>query len=66
MGRPILKHIADVENELGELRVKIWRQQTSNREHWTSVVKDTMVVRGSLGQGLSKISEHLLIGSFKV
>jgi hypothetical protein len=37
MGRPRLKYIEYVEDDLRELKVKIWRKQESNREDWASV-----------------------------
>jgi hypothetical protein len=35
-----LKWLGDAENAFRELRVKRWRRKASNREEWTSVVKD--------------------------
>jgi hypothetical protein len=45
--------VSEAENDLRELNVKWWRQNASNKEEWTSVVKKVKVFRGPQNQGVS-------------
>jgi hypothetical protein len=38
-GRPRLRWINDVENDLRRLGVKRWRMKALDREEWTSIIK---------------------------
>jgi hypothetical protein len=46
MGRPSLRWLKDFEKELGETKVKIWRQKAVNREEWAVVTKVAKGLRG--------------------
>jgi hypothetical protein len=39
-GRPRLRWIDDVEDDLRELDVKRWRTETFEREEWASIIKE--------------------------
>ena len=39
-GRPRLRWINDVEDDLRKLGVKRWRTKASEREEWTSIIKE--------------------------
>jgi hypothetical protein len=39
-GRPRLRWINDVEDDLRELSVKRWRTKALEREEWASIIKD--------------------------
>jgi hypothetical protein len=39
-GRPRLRWINDVEDDLRELGVKRWRTKTLEREEWASIIKE--------------------------
>jgi hypothetical protein len=38
--------LEDVEEDLRELKVKIWRPKAVDREEWVSVIKEAKAVRG--------------------
>jgi hypothetical protein len=42
-----------VEEDLREMKVKIWRQKAVDREEWAFVVKEAKAVRGPYSQGFS-------------
>jgi hypothetical protein len=39
-----VKCLEDVENDLRELKLKIWREKGENTEKWASVVKEVKVL----------------------
>jgi hypothetical protein len=45
-GRPGLRWLEDVENDLGKMEVKIWRQGAVDREKRVSVIKEANALRG--------------------
>jgi hypothetical protein len=46
MGRPRLRWLEDVENDLREMKIKRWRQKAVGREEWVSVIKGAKALRG--------------------
>jgi hypothetical protein len=46
VGRRRLRSLEDAENDLRDLKVKRWRQESNTTETWTCVVKEAKVVRG--------------------
>jgi hypothetical protein len=46
VGRPRLRWLDDVENDLRVIKVKRWRKKAQNREERASVVKEAKVLRG--------------------
>jgi hypothetical protein len=45
-GRPRLRWLDDVENDLRVVKVKRWRKRAQTREEWASVIKEAEVLRG--------------------
>jgi hypothetical protein len=50
---PKLKWLADVEDDLRDLKVKIWRQRANNRAQLAYAVKDAKYLRGRFTQTVS-------------
>jgi hypothetical protein len=46
VGRPRLRWLNDVENDLRVMKVKRWRKKAQNREEWVSVIKEAKVLKG--------------------
>jgi hypothetical protein len=46
VGRPKLRWLDDMENDLRVMKVKSWRKRAQNREEWASVIKEAKVLRG--------------------
>jgi hypothetical protein len=47
VGRPRLRWLDDVENDLRVMKIKRWREKKAqNREEWTSVTKKAKVLKG--------------------
>jgi hypothetical protein len=44
VGRARLRWLEDEENDLQELKVKKWRQESNNTEEWTSALKEAKVL----------------------
>jgi hypothetical protein len=45
----------EVEDNLLELKVKIWSQKSNNREEWASILKQAMVLGGPHIQKISEL-----------
>jgi len=41
-----LRWLENVENDQPEMKVKVWREKSVDREEWASVIKDSKAVRG--------------------
>jgi hypothetical protein len=61
-----LRWLEDVEEDLHEMKVKIWRQKAVDREEWASVVKEAKAVRGPRSQGVSKYVSFRIIHNIPV
>ena len=46
-GRPRVRWLEYVEKDVGEMKVKRWRQKAVDREEWASVIKGAKAVIGS-------------------
>jgi hypothetical protein len=46
VGRPKLRWLDDVENNLRVMKIKRWRKKAQNREEWASVIKEANVLKG--------------------
>ena len=46
MERPRLGWLEDGENNLREVKVKMWRQKAVDRSEWASVIKEAKALRG--------------------
>jgi hypothetical protein len=44
MGRPRMRWLEEVENDLQEMDVKGWRQKAVDRKEWASVIKEAKTV----------------------
>jgi len=44
-----------------EMKVKRWWQKAVDREEWASIIKQTKVLRGPQSQGVSELSEHIIL-----
>jgi predicted transposase YdaD len=55
MGRPRQRRLEDARKEIGETKVKIWRQKAVNRADWMPVIKEAKAkaLRGPQGQKVS-------------
>jgi hypothetical protein len=49
VGRPRLRWLDDVENDLRVMKIKRWRKKAQNRE-WASVIKEAKVLKGPQSQ----------------
>jgi hypothetical protein len=45
VGRPRLRWLDDVENDLRVMKIKRWRKKAQNREEWASVIKEVKVLK---------------------
>jgi len=43
------------------MKVKRWWQKAVDREEWASIIKQTKVLRGPQSQGVSELSEHIIL-----
>jgi hypothetical protein len=46
--------LEDVENDLQELKVKIWRQKANNTKEYVCDLKETGVLKGHYNHGVNK------------
>jgi hypothetical protein len=46
---PRLRWLKDEENDIRDLKLKIWRQTAYNGEEWASVVKQAKILTGLQG-----------------
>jgi hypothetical protein len=46
VGRPRLRWLDDVENDLRVMKIKRWRKNAQNRKEWASVIKEAKVLKG--------------------
>jgi hypothetical protein len=44
MGKPRLRWLEDVEKDLGEMKVKRWRQKAVDRAEWAAVITESTAV----------------------
>jgi hypothetical protein len=52
-GRPRLRWLEDVVNDLQELKFKRWQQKAVDRDVWVSIIKEAKAVRGPQSQGVN-------------
>jgi hypothetical protein len=46
VGRPRLRWLDDVKNDVRVMKIKKWRKKAQNREEWASVIKEAKVLKG--------------------
>jgi hypothetical protein len=57
VGRPRLRWLDDVENDLRVMKVKRWRIKAQNREEWASVIKEAKVLKDRRAKAQARLNK---------